>query len=112
MRKVSASLFFAATALLTAAGCKYAGSSMQMDSNSSSPFFGLQWAVDSGSRPMMPQGNSNIPAAESQESTIPLRTDELKLLSPLDRLQRSLASDTSIATVSRQRETQLGCFLR
>jgi len=51
MIKNSTSLIFAATVLLTAAGCKYDGSFMQMDSNSGSPFFGLQWAVDSGSRP-------------------------------------------------------------
>ena len=32
-------------------GCKYDGSFMQLDSNSGVPFFGLQLAVDSGSRP-------------------------------------------------------------
>jgi hypothetical protein len=32
-------------------GCKYDGSFMHLDSNSGVPFFGLQLAVDSGSRP-------------------------------------------------------------
>lgn len=40
--------------LLSQAGCKYNGSFMNMDSNSGSPFFGLQLAVDSGSRPPTP----------------------------------------------------------
>lgn len=37
--------------LLSLSGCKYDRSFMNMDSNSGSPFFGLQLAVDSGSRP-------------------------------------------------------------
>jgi hypothetical protein len=37
--------------LLSLTGCKYDRSFMNMDSNSGSPFFGLQLAVDSGSRP-------------------------------------------------------------
>ncbi|MDA1230984.1 MAG: hypothetical protein O2856_09435 [Planctomycetota bacterium] len=40
--------------LLSQTGCKYNGSFMNMDSNSGSPFFGLQLAVDSGSRPPKP----------------------------------------------------------
>ena len=36
--------------LLSLSGCKYDRSFMNMDSNSGSPFFGLQLAVDSGSR--------------------------------------------------------------
>ncbi len=32
-------------------GCRYEGGFMQMDSNSTLPFFGLQLSVDSGSRP-------------------------------------------------------------
>ena len=41
-------LFFIAT---TVTGCQYDRSLMQIDSNSGVPFFGLQWSVDSGSRP-------------------------------------------------------------
>ena len=37
--------------LLSLTGCKYDRSFMNLDSNSGSPFFGLQLAVDSGSRP-------------------------------------------------------------
>lgn len=40
--------------LLSLAGCKYDRSFMNIDSNSGSPFFGLQLAVDSGSRPPGP----------------------------------------------------------
>ena len=36
--------------LVSAAGCRYDGSFMQMDSNAPFPFFGLQLSVDSGSR--------------------------------------------------------------
>ncbi len=39
--------------LLSLTGCKYDRSFMNMDSNSGSPFFGLQLAVDSGSRAPM-----------------------------------------------------------
>lgn len=42
--------------LWSLSGCKYDRSFMNMDSNSGSPFFGLQLAVDSGSRPPV---NSN-----------------------------------------------------
>jgi hypothetical protein len=37
--------------LLSLTGCRYDRAFMNMDSNSGSPFFGLQLAVDSGSRP-------------------------------------------------------------
>lgn len=40
--------------LLSLTGCKYDRSFMNIDSNSGSPFFGLQLAVDSGSRPPGP----------------------------------------------------------
>ncbi|MEJ7592394.1 MAG: hypothetical protein WKF77_12655 [Planctomycetaceae bacterium] len=36
---------------LSLPGCKYDRSFMNMDSNSGSPFFGLQLAVDTGTRP-------------------------------------------------------------
>ncbi len=39
-------------------GCKYDRSFMNMDSNSGIPFFGLQLAVDSGSRPPSPSEES------------------------------------------------------
>lgn len=51
MSKNPCFVVFGLTVLLTTAGCKYDRSFMQMDSNSGSPFLGLQWAVDSGSRP-------------------------------------------------------------
>jgi len=42
---------FAACLLLSVTGCKYDRSFFDMSSNSGLPFFGLQFAVDSGSRP-------------------------------------------------------------
>ena len=44
-------LAIAGLILLSLTGCKYDRSFLNMDSNSGSPFFGLQLAVDSGSRP-------------------------------------------------------------
>jgi hypothetical protein len=44
--------------LISLTGCKYDRSFMNMDSNSGSPFFGLQLAVDSGSRPPGPDEES------------------------------------------------------
>ena len=43
------------------AGCKYNRSFMQMDSNSGSPFFGLQFAVDSGTRPPRKNSEATMP---------------------------------------------------
>jgi len=51
MLKISTSLIVSATVLFSTVGCKYDRSFLQMDSNSGAPFLGLQWAVDSGSRP-------------------------------------------------------------
>ena len=47
----SSTFALSALILLSLTGCKYDGSFFNMSSNSGSPFFGLQWAVDSGSRP-------------------------------------------------------------
>jgi hypothetical protein len=41
---------FISISLLILPGCAYDRTFMQMDSNSPSPFFGLQWSVDSGTR--------------------------------------------------------------
>lgn len=101
MWKISASLLFAATVLLTSVGCKYDGSFMQMDSNSGSPFFGLQWAVDSGSRPAMPKSISEPhDSIGNRDSLVPLRTDRLKLQTPPERSQNPLQADASLVTVS------------
>lgn len=43
--------------LFSSIGCSYDGWLMQMDSNSPSPFFGLGFSVDSGSRPGQPTQN-------------------------------------------------------
>jgi|GEM_PF-1687859 len=47
----STTVAFAACLLLSVTGCKYDRSFFDMSSNSGFPFFGLQFAVDSGSRP-------------------------------------------------------------
>lgn len=54
-------------------GCKYDGSFLQMDSNSGVPFFGLQLAVDSGSRP---------PKSASAEKADDKSTYRLKMQDP------------------------------
>lgn len=55
--------------LLSLTGCKYDRSFMNLDSNSGSPFFGLQLAVDSGSRPPGPgEHTENIDRAVSPRS--------------------------------------------
>jgi hypothetical protein len=52
LRKINpAKVAVAACLLLSVTGCKYDRSFFDMSSNSGSPFFGLQFAVDSGSRP-------------------------------------------------------------
>lgn len=50
---------FAACLLFSVTGCKYDKSFFDMSSNSGSPFFGLQFAVDSGSRPPRSDDESN-----------------------------------------------------
>ncbi len=57
--------------LLSLAGCKYDRSFMNMDSNSGSPFFGLQLAVDTGSRPPGPDQRKDqaAPSATSRHQT-------------------------------------------
>ena len=49
--------------LLSATGCKYDGSFFNFSSDSGSPFFGLQLAVDSGSRP--PRSGDDSDASRS-----------------------------------------------
>jgi hypothetical protein len=51
MSRFNANIIVISLACLTLTGCAYDRSFMQMDSNSGVPFFGLQWAVDSGIRP-------------------------------------------------------------
>ncbi|MFN9719306.1 MAG: hypothetical protein ACK58L_11455 [Planctomycetota bacterium] len=53
-------------------GCSYDRSFMQMDSNSGVPFFGFQWAVDSGSRPPE-SGSDDDEVNEMRPSLIDLR---------------------------------------
>ena len=55
---------FAACLLLSMTGCKYDRSFFDMSSSSGSPFFGLQFAVDSGSRP--PRSNDESDADRLQ----------------------------------------------
>lgn len=55
--------------LLSLPGCKYDRSFMNMDSNSGSPFFGLQLAVDTGTRPPV----NRQPARDGNQQTSPRR---------------------------------------
>lgn len=58
----------AACILLTVTGCKYDRSFFDMSSNSGSPFFGLQFAVDSGSRPPRSSNDSDSDSSNLQKS--------------------------------------------
>ncbi len=65
------------------AGCQYDRSFMNIDSNSGSPFFGLQLAVDSGIRPsnsaseQKPKGHtSNIHRFEDGEQQLPFQRQQ------------------------------------
>lgn len=71
---LSMGLLLCATLL---SGCSYDRSFMQMDSNSGLPFFGFQWAVDSGSRP------SKSSSAHDDQKTAPSLID-LRAPSKLD----------------------------
>jgi hypothetical protein len=71
---LSMGLLLGATLL---SGCSYDRSFMQMDSNSGLPFFGFQWAVDSGSRP------SKSASAHDDHETAPSLID-LRAPSKLD----------------------------
>lgn len=51
MSRYSTAMLVVCVMSFSLSGCAYDRSFMQMDSNSGVPFFGLQWAVDSGSRP-------------------------------------------------------------
>ncbi len=50
-------------------GCNYDGWLMQMDSNNPSPFFGLGFSVDSGSRPGKP-GEGAAPNRQLKNATM------------------------------------------
>lgn len=81
-------------------GCSYDRSFMQLDSNSGVPFFGFQWAVDSGSRPSKSaSGNGDH---ETSPSLIDLRAPS-KLDQPgHDRLEfESERSDLQTVSISR-----------
>jgi len=85
--------------LLSLTGCKYDRSFMNMDSNSGSPFFGLQLAVDSGSRPPgINEGSADgdRPAPPLRRfPAIPDRTKSLSRIQPPIMLTRSAATGRS-----------------
>ena len=69
MLNYSSGSFIVCLISLTLSGCAYDRSFMQMDSNSGVPFFGLQWAVDSGSRPSS-QNDSSVLKLTAPESAL------------------------------------------
>jgi len=73
-------------------GCRYDGSFMQMDSNTGFPFFGLQLAVDSGSRP--PGPTDARPSGESP--TFNLNVDDIE-----ETLLESHSGDGKLLELSR-----------
>lgn len=96
MSRYSSRLFVACVYSLSLSGCAYDRSFMQMDSNSGVPFFGLQWAVDSGSRPSF----------QNDTSVLKLTAPESALSVPDPRAARQKADKSDalpqVVTVSRQ----------
>ncbi|MFO1003212.1 MAG: hypothetical protein U0936_23000 [Planctomycetaceae bacterium] len=96
MTQKYSALFVACYCSLSLAGCAYDQSFMQMDSNSGVPFFGMQWAVDSGSRP----------SGHTDSSMLKLSEQDSELNIPIPRIDRrkSDKSDTSrqLVNVSQQ----------
>lgn len=68
---------------LCLAGCAYDRSFMQMDSNSGAPFFGLQWSVDSGSRPG--RAGHSIQLEGARQPDVALRTSDLVVVTARQR---------------------------
>jgi len=87
MSKKYSALFAAYCCSLSLPGCAYDRSFMQMDSNSGVPFFGLQWAVDSGSRPSEHTDGSKLKLSD-QDS-------ELNIPNPRIDRRKSDKNDTS-----------------
>ena len=85
--------------LLSLTGCKYDRSFMNMDSNSGSPFFGLQLAVDSGSRPPKTAdgaGEFDRPSpSRRQSAAIPDRGESAAKIQPPILFTRSAATGRS-----------------
>ena len=96
MLKYSSGLFIVCLVCLPLCGCAYDRSFMQMDSNSGVPFFGLQWAVDSGSRP----------SSQNDSSVLKLTAPESRLSIPNPRADRQKTDDSkaspTLFSVSRQ----------
>jgi hypothetical protein len=96
MLKYSSGLFIVCLVCLPLCGCAYDRSFMQMDSNSGVPFFGLQWAVDSGSRP----------SSQDDSSVLKLTAPESGLSIPNPRADRQKTDNRkaspTLVSVSRQ----------
>lgn len=90
-------------------GCSYDRSFMQMDSNSGLPFFGFQWAVDSGSRPS--KSASNQDGDRMAPSLIDLRAPSSLDQPGRDRLDLD-AEHADIQTVSMSRKAFASVDLR
>ena len=84
---------------MSLSGCKYERSFMNMDSNSGSPFFGLQLAVDSGSRPPVigerSIGDDRPTLNGRRYSPIPDRSESAAEYQPAILLTRSAAPKPS-----------------
>lgn len=89
--------------LLSLTGCRYDRSFMNMDSNSGSPFFGLQLAVDSGSRPSV----NSQPAGDADRPTTPFRR-----YPALPDHSESAASSQPPVLLTRSATTKFGGFER
>jgi len=89
--------------ILSLSGCKYDRSFMNMDSNSGAPFFGLQLAVDSGSRPPVIGGRP----MDGDRPTLSGRR-----YSPIPDLSESAAESQPTILLTRSAATQPNGFER
>ncbi len=93
--------------LLSLSGCKYDRSFMNMDSNSGSPFFGLQLAVDSGSRAPM---NSRAPLNSRSAGDIDRPTQPFQRYPAIPEHSKSAAGSQPPVMLTRSAATKFGGF--
>jgi hypothetical protein len=83
--------------LLSATGCKYDGSFFNFSSDSGSPFFGLQLAVDSGSRPPRSSDDSDANRSEFEKQSPVASASAIPRDSRTSRSRKRISTATDFA---------------
>lgn len=108
-------LMFPCLLLTAAAGCRYDGAFMQMDSNAPFPFFGFQLAVDSGVRPSRSASGNDSQEKWDSEELVPLRegaVDSLDVPVPRLRRQPHFRADQGVPSLLVKRGASSGSVVR